>query len=319
MPRYGGGEGGVPSIVEACEDLDAIISSDIPGRGVIRTLYGAARAMVEEPLTYVAALALHRAVEPGDVVLIATGAQFPQWPLTETDGPVGAAVLARALRIGLGAVPYVLTEDFNIPIMRAALRGLNQNVVSLADAMGTESSSVVDSFPIDGEQASRTAVELLDVVTPSAVISVEKPAWNQKQVHHSGRGIDLSSAHGKLDHLFDQAHKRGILTVGIGDGGNEIGMGAIADTIREEVPFGLRCQCSCGAGMASQTATDVLVAATVSNWGAYGVAAALAAILARLEVMHDEFAESEVISVDRPTWSGGWRIGLSRPFRRWHG
>jgi hypothetical protein len=43
--------------------------------------------------------------------------------------------------------------------------------------------------------------------------------------------------------------------------------------------------------VATVAATDVLVAAAVSNWGAYGIAAVLAALLRRPEVLHD--AETE--------------------------
>src|SRR5205823_10474091 len=42
---------------------------------------------------------------------------------------------------------------------------------------------------------------------------------------------------------------------------------------------GGKCQCPCGGGMASVVETDVLVTATMSNWGAFGVEAMLAFLL----------------------------------------
>ena len=56
---------------------------------------------------------------------------------------------------------------------------------------------------------------------PLSLISVEKPAWNSKHVLHSSGGFDLSSVHTKMDYLFEEAQRRGILTLGIGDGGKK--------------------------------------------------------------------------------------------------
>lgn len=38
----------------------------------------------------------------------------------------------------------------------------------------------------------------------------------------------------------------GALTVAIGDFGNELGMGAIGETVRSVTPAGARCECACG-------------------------------------------------------------------------
>jgi thiamine pyrophosphate-dependent acetolactate synthase large subunit-like protein len=76
----------------------------------------------------------------------------------------------------------------------------------------------------------------------------------------------------------NQVVKEGVLTVGIGDGGNEIGMGNIYDTVRKVVPYGDQCKCPAKCGIADSTLVDVTVVATVSNWGAYGIEACLAAL-----------------------------------------
>jgi D-glutamate cyclase len=80
--------------------------------------------------------------------------------------------------------------------------------------------------------------------------------------------------------------QRGVFSVGIGDAGNEIGFGRITDAVRQIQPYGARCQCECGDGMATVTPTDVLVVAAVSNWGAYGVEASLAILLERQDLLH---------------------------------
>jgi hypothetical protein len=58
----------------------------------------------------------------------------------------------------------------------------------------------------------------------------------------------------------------GRVTIGIGDGGNEIGMGKLPwDTIRKNIPNGGRVAC--------RVPADHLIVAGVSNWGAYALAA----------------------------------------------
>ena len=52
-------------------------------------------------------------------------------------------------------------------------------------------------------------------------------------------------------------------------------MGTIADTVRSETPAGADCGCPCGAGTACLIGSDVPVACSVSDWGAYAIAAAL--------------------------------------------
>jgi hypothetical protein len=62
-----------------------------------------------------------------------------------------------------------------------------------------------------------------------------------------------------------------VRTIGIGDGGNEIGMGSIPwQVIHANIPSGL------GARIACRVATDWTIACGVSNWGAYGLATAIA-------------------------------------------
>src|SRR5207253_4404982 len=59
-----------------------------------------------------------------------------------------------------------------------------------------------------------------------------------------------------------------ITTIGIGDGGNEIGMGKVPwEVIRRNIPRGSLVAC--------RVPVDHLVVCGISNWGAYGLAAAV--------------------------------------------
>ena len=76
------------------------------------------------------------------------------------------------------------------------------------------------------------------------------------------KGRDITEYNARVDHLFTD-HPR---TVGIGDGGNEIGMGNVASEITT-VPSLVEHPCV--------TTTTRLLISSVSNWGGYGLVTAL--------------------------------------------
>jgi hypothetical protein len=95
--------------------------------------------------------------------------------------------------------------------------------------------------------------------------------------------------------LFEEASSRGIPSVGIGDGGNEIGFGVIFDAVREIQPYGTRCLCPCEDGIATVVPANALVVAGVSNWGAYAVAAMVSILSGRPDAFHDAETERRAI------------------------
>jgi hypothetical protein len=290
----------VPKIDTVAEDIDRLITLDINRRGVIRILYRAARERAGEPLVLAAARVLAGAVTPRSVVLLATGWPDRPWvtpSIGELDGPPGAALLARNLHVTLGAVPIFLIEEELRPAMAAAARGAGFAVLSPEQAIAAASSSAplhaaaVLGFPTETGRAGAEARRLVESLDPKAVISVEKGSANDRGVIHNARGMDTTECMAKIDELVKVAREYGIPTIGIGDGGNEIGMGNIADAIREHVPYGAKCKCPCGAGIAPALSTDALVTASVSNWGCYGIAACLSVMKNRIDAFHDEAME----------------------------
>jgi hypothetical protein len=118
----------------------------------------------------------------------------------------------------------------------------------------------------------------------------------------------------KLDCLVDEARARGILTVGIGDHGGEIGFGLIQDTCVRVLPLGRRCRCPCQSGIAAATAADVLVVcAPPSNRGANGVQACLAVLLGREELLHDRALERRLIQACARAGAIDSTSGLAEP------
>ena len=171
-------------------------------------------------------------------VIIGTG--FPVTGTFETDGPVGAIALYQVLG-GLGAEPLLacgpplsesLKEDFHVLLLTAR----------------------------DLDSAAQDARRQLAELQPAVVVSIERPGLAADGRYYNMRGEDISDSAAIFDPFMAQAN---CPTIAIGDGGNEIGMGNIADTIAS---LDIN---------ASVTGCDELLVADVSNWGAYGLIALL--------------------------------------------
>lgn len=286
---------------ELAETLDGLMNTDIPARGVIQALYQAARNKTERPLTLAAAERLVAAVEPGDVVCIASG--WVDQPLVapecgETDGPPGAVVLARALRIACKARPIILVDECLVEGVKQIARAAGFQCVPPEHLIHSIERNklltvAILPFPSETAAAKAKAAELLAEWQPKACVSIERGGMNEVGCIHNMAGFDTGETQAKLDYLFQAAAQAGILTIAIGDGGNEIGMANIAEAVRNHVPYAIRCQCSCQRGLVPATKVDVLLTAAISNWGAYALAAMLAALTEEWDALHH--AEREAV------------------------
>jgi hypothetical protein len=92
-------------------------------------------------------------------------------------------------------------------------------------------------------------------------------------------------------HLVEQARKRGIFTLGIGDYGNEVGFGLVAEELKKAMPGWAACKCPCGGSPLCEVTTDVVAAGAVSNWVGYGISACLAYLCQDINVLQDEETE----------------------------
>jgi D-glutamate cyclase-like protein len=233
-----------------------------------------------------AALKAARALQGARRVLIVTGFTVePDMP--ETDGPPGAAVLGRALR-RLGARVTYVTDSINVPLVEAALKTLD------------EPSDVV-LYPGEADGARR----LLASEKPTHLVAIERPGRNRAGDYLNMRGDSVAGWNAPIDELFicsggrEPGSGRGWpdkgatrlrtrpVTVGIGDGGNEIGMGAVRAKIARLDALRAR--------IATVVPADHLVVAGVSNWGGYGIVAALARLTGS-DLLHTPELERRLIA-----------------------
>lgn len=278
------------------ESADRLVSTQVYGSGgaaaltsrnLTMALYDAARKLQKEPLSYLAAAGLIERVKPRDVVLICTGFFDPPSMIDESDGPVGAVHLARALCVAFDATPVFLTEVANMNRMASLARSAGLEVLDLETARTTPFKAAVSPIPIDSDRARVEAARLFGAARPAAMVSIEKPAPNPAGRYHTGVGLDVTDTLGKVDHFVDAASEAGALTIGIGDGGNEVGLGRILDDVIEIVPGGSK--------IGAATKSDILVVASTANWGSYAIEACIAAALHKPEVIHSLDEERRVV------------------------
>ncbi|MBR1552565.1 MAG: DUF4392 domain-containing protein [Schwartzia sp.] len=173
-------------------------------------------------------------------VFLTTGFYVAGYP--ETDGPTGTAVLASVLR-DMGFRPLIVTEPENAELF--TIRGFEV----VPAAVGVDA----DFFR-----------QMIFEHHPVGMISVERCGRNAEDDYANMRGISIREHNAPTDVLFQLAPEYGVRTVGVGDGGNEIGMGNVADIIERDLSL-----------VPCVVKVDHLVIASVSNWGAYGLAAYL--------------------------------------------
>jgi len=281
--------------------IDRLITVEMRNRGMpngkIAPLYEAARAeAANQPLAFAAASGLVAHVHSRDRVLIVTGAGSGSLiPKGENDGPVGAAILARALYWGLGCTPVLVCEQHHVDPIVASCEAAGIGIRDFDHATRSRAGGALFAAPTHQEEISDWAGSLLSSVQPAAIIAIERLGPNSKGIVHGATGLSGWNPLVDLTPLFTGAAERGIFSVGIGDAGNEIGFGRIVDKVREIQPFGARCQCECGGGMATVVPTDVLVVAAVSNWGAYGIEACLGMLLERTDLQHAAHEAERII------------------------
>jgi hypothetical protein len=189
-------------------------------------------------------------------VVIVTGYNVPTpaGSTPETDGPVGAAVLASAC-LTIGAQVSVVTDFPCALVVRAALRGFG----------GLESVPVLvaQSPTSSGEFSVADLVKKFDGKT-SHVVFIERPGLTAENTYRSMKGMLLNDV-ARLDDLADL---NDAFVIAIGDGGNEVGMGKIPAAVISSVV-------NHGSDIASVTDCDALIVSGVSNWGAFGLAASI--------------------------------------------
>lgn len=282
------------------EAIDQLVTIETKNMGMphnaLRPMYQAARALAGgRPISAVCAERLAAELQPGDTVLVLTGAGYaPKMPKGEDDGPPGAASLARALYKGLGAVPVFVVEACHADPVVTSSQAAGLMVKPFRNARDNRLGAALAVAPPTQDAVPAWIDRLFAETRPKAVISTERLGPGRDGVIYGATAIPFSGPDSAMEHdtvdiapVVVEAARRGILTIGVGDHGNEIGFGAISDAVAKAMPK--------GATLCDTTITDLVVPAMMSNWGCYGIAAALACLLKAPMLVHSPAQEERII------------------------
>ena len=223
------------------DEIERLIQVDVGRR--VTALFEAARGGLS-------AAASTLAMAPAARVGLITGFYVPEGspPAAETDGPIGAALLAKGLE-AVGIRCRLATDEPCRSACAAALTGAGISVP-------------VDAANVPAMIGSWRRAQI------THAISIERCGRSPDGAPRNMRGLDISSYTAPLDELFTAGPWE---TIAIGDGGNEIGMGSLPrELIAQHVDHGETIACV--------TPARHLIVAGVSNWGAYALLGALAAL-----------------------------------------
>lgn len=283
--------------------IDAVIRRDPAARGLISSepLYGPlCVGHLAQAAADLAASCRRAAIVAGFFVPAA------QPPAAETDGPPGAVVLAIALE-SIG-IPTTLVTDANCAgAVRAAVTAAGGDPSSIAvcpipaAAPGHATSAAeawIDAFLKDDPGPTLTHLIAIERVGPShdeqSLVAQARsgpaprddflaavPAEHRNRPHNS-RGVPIDAWTAPLHRLFERRPDRPnrLTTIGIGDGGNEIGMGLVPweDLVRR-LPRKESALIPC------RIAADWNIIAGTSNWGAFALAAATLFLTGRTDAL----------------------------------
>jgi hypothetical protein len=126
------------------------------------------------------------------------------------------------------------------------------------------------------EESKRFADKVLHHEKPGCLISIEVCGRTAEGQYLNMKGEDIESATPRLDCLFLSEAARGLFSIGIGDGGNEVGFGSVSPGILSR----------CGVHPCVVNTKHLLVA-SVSNWAAYALLAFIS-----IETGHRFFPDS---------------------------
>lgn len=232
----------------------------------ISRLVGAAQGNIEK-----AAQSILDCERPHICIVAGFFIRYAEPPSAETDGLMGTAHLAAAF----SKLGYRVTVITDAPCAKAMWATLTEVPFAIR----------LEVVGVDREQVLELRSRLQSMKNPPThFIAIERASPGSDGKPHREHGWDMSEESAPLDLLFyEDGWKAPWLTIGIGDGGNEIGMGSLpAEIVENDIPN--------GALIASTTPCDFLIVASVANWGAYALIGAMARLDNQLkEDLFDQF------------------------------
>ena len=256
-----------------CAAIEAVVCDDVGRRGI-------AAFTLPHQLPRAAASFL---TSPSVIILTGFPCLVRNTPPTETDGPPGAVALAKAALL-LGKRVAIATDDCNADVLRACaaarlgnneIQGSSFELLSFPPTIGESGKAA--AWAVGSDASKRLARAIGDY---QHAVAIERAGAAADGGYYTMRAISMSALVAPLDPMVTVGCACGVevgvvevatrSSTGIGDGGNEVGMGLVVDAVRAHVAN--------GPAIACVTPADALLTVGVSNWGGWALAAAVEAL-----------------------------------------
>ncbi|MGC1276205.1 MAG: glutamate cyclase domain-containing protein [Planctomycetaceae bacterium] len=256
---------------------------------------------------------------PGTHAVIVTGFFIPlaEPAAAETDGPPGAVALAETLR-RLSRSATLVTDPFCGPAVRAAAAAADlpdsivrvlQEPSELAALLERSSPRATHLIAIERVGPGYTDDVLRSRCGAEAALQfaecVPRELWSRCL---NMRGVPIEEWTVDFSAVFE-APPAGVTTIGLGDGGNELGLGKFSwCDLRGRLDAVADPRILC------RVAADHAIVAGTSNWAAYGLAAATAFAAEQPEAFAGITSERQQHVLERMVRDGPAVDGVSRRF-----
>jgi D-glutamate cyclase len=213
-------------------------------------------------------------------------------PNCETDGPPGAAMLAAGFAAA-GIPCRIATDVVNARVVLATAAAADPQVRVPIDIVSMRPDGEDGAAPL--AQVKETWRRLRPSITH--VVSIERCGPSRDGCPRDARGVDMTNCNAPLEILFNAGPWT---TIGIGDLGNEIGMGSLPhELVARNVPRGDQIWC--------RVACDYPIVGGVSNWAGAALLGAVALLWPRgagamLECLRPELGRQ---LLEAAVWDGG--------------
>ena len=279
-------------MIEICmtallQQIEGMIRRDPAGRGLIASEPERGPLCPGHLADAARELTMH-----GRRVGIVTGFFIPhgEIPAAETDGPPGAVVLAAVLE-AVGIEVTLITDEHcaNAVNATAEFVGFTQESVHVVGDEGDLAAAAAEKYThliaVERVGPSHTLESISEQAggDPALIARFATEVGEERRNRcHNMQGAVIDEHTAPLHELFETPSQEATQcqTVGIGDGGNEIGMGVIPwEELSERLPGEHAAVVPC------RVATDWTILAGTSNWGAEALAGAVAALTGNVQVL----------------------------------
>ena len=280
------------SYTDKINEIHDIITTDAGGRGMKHLVVEGDLLASAETLARLRNTEYSPRSRPEVAILTGFPCCVDHTPPMETDGLASVAIAHACIRLGYNAT--IISEKCNESVLRAAVEGvvteefypnpMMRDVPFPIDTHARISFYFVQSPTLSAEDERKLlGYDLkqktdLIIACERAGPSADGNCYTMSGINMNEKGL-IAPLHTIVSDFRDIGQKDKRKFIAIGDGGNELGMGKVKDKVYEHIRDGGKIGAVDKLDGKNLTA-DYLIAASVSNWGAYALIAATALVRA---------------------------------------